>query len=101
MVQCKQKESDAGWDNKTQLGCELAVTSQERDLGVMVVDSSMEVLTQWAAAVKKANSRLGIILIPDSKPSREEELQKKASSQRASEQSEQIGRANRSWTGGV
>ena len=41
-------------------GSELSVTDQERDLGVLV-DSSMKVSTQCAAAVKKANSMLGII----------------------------------------
>ena len=42
------------------MGSELAVTDQERDLEV-VVDSSMKMSTQCAAAVKKANSMLGII----------------------------------------
>ena len=42
------------------MGSELAVTEQEGDLGI-VVDSSMDVSTQCAAAVNKANSTLGII----------------------------------------
>ncbi|XP_061469779.1 structural maintenance of chromosomes protein 1A-like isoform X2 [Rhineura floridana] len=42
------------------MGSELAVTDQERDLGV-VVDSTMKMSTQCAAAVKKANSMLAII----------------------------------------
>ena len=42
------------------MGSELAVTKQERDLGV-VVDSSMKMSTQCAATAKKANSMLGII----------------------------------------
>ena len=42
------------------MGSELSATNQERDLGVLV-DSSMKMSTQCAAAVKKANSMLGII----------------------------------------
>ena len=42
------------------MGSELTVTGQERGLGI-VVDSSMEMSTQCAATVKKANSMLGII----------------------------------------
>ena len=42
------------------MGSELAVTKQERDLGI-VVDSSIKMSTQRRAAVKKANSILGII----------------------------------------
>ena len=42
------------------MGSELSVMDQERDLGVLV-DSSMKVSTQCVAAVKKANSMLGII----------------------------------------
>ena len=42
------------------MGSELVVTIQERDLGI-VVDGSMKMSTQCAAAVKKANSMLGII----------------------------------------
>lgn len=36
------------------------MTDQERELGVLV-DSVMKVLTQYVAAVKKANSKPGII----------------------------------------
>ncbi|EMP36995.1 hypothetical protein UY3_05796, partial [Chelonia mydas] len=42
------------------MGSELAVTIQERDLGV-IVESSLKTSTQCAAAVKKANRILGII----------------------------------------
>ena len=42
------------------MGSELAVTEQERDLGV-VADSSMKMSIHCAATVKKANSMLGII----------------------------------------
>ena len=42
------------------MGSELSVTDQERDLGLLV-DSSMKVSIQCAAAVKKASSMLGII----------------------------------------
>ncbi|KAF7253255.1 hypothetical protein EYD10_01525 [Varanus komodoensis] len=42
------------------MGLELAVTELERDLGV-VMDSSMKILAQCRAAVKKANSTLDII----------------------------------------
>ena len=42
------------------MGSELSMTDQERDFGVLV-DSLMKVSTQCAAAVKKANSMLGII----------------------------------------
>uniref|UniRef100_A0A674J903 Cytochrome P450 family 4 subfamily F member 22 n=1 Tax=Terrapene triunguis TaxID=2587831 RepID=A0A674J903_9SAUR len=42
------------------VGPKLAVTTQERDLGV-IVDSSLKTCTQCAAAVKEANRILGII----------------------------------------
>ena len=42
------------------MGSELSMMDQERELGVLV-DSSMKGLTQCVVAVKKANSRLGII----------------------------------------
>uniref|UniRef100_K7F105 Reverse transcriptase domain-containing protein n=1 Tax=Pelodiscus sinensis TaxID=13735 RepID=K7F105_PELSI len=42
------------------MGANLAMTNQERDLGV-IVDSSLKTSTQRAAAVKKANRMLGII----------------------------------------
>ena len=42
------------------MGSELPVMDQERDLGVLV-DSSVKVSPQCAAAVKKANSMLGMI----------------------------------------
>ena len=42
------------------MGSELSVTDQKKDLGV-IVDSSMKVSTQCAAAVKKTNSMLGTI----------------------------------------
>ncbi|CAM5165838.1 unnamed protein product [Natator depressus] len=42
------------------MGSKLAVTTQERDLGV-IVDSSLKTSTQSAAAVKKANGMLEII----------------------------------------
>ncbi|CAM4594941.1 unnamed protein product [Lepidochelys kempii] len=42
------------------MGSKLAVTTQERDLGV-IVDSSLKTSTQCAAAVKKANRLLDII----------------------------------------
>ena len=42
------------------MGSELSVMDQERDLGVLV-DRSMKVSTQGAAAVKKATSMLNII----------------------------------------
>ncbi|CAM5136177.1 unnamed protein product [Eretmochelys imbricata] len=42
------------------MGSKLAVTTQERDLGI-IVDSSLKTSTQCAAAVKKANRILGII----------------------------------------
>ncbi|CAM4581149.1 unnamed protein product [Lepidochelys kempii] len=42
------------------MGSKLAVTTQERDLGV-IVESSLETSTQWAAAAKKVNRTLGII----------------------------------------
>ena len=42
------------------MGSELSVTAQERDLGVLV-DNSMKVSTQCAAAIRKANSMLGVI----------------------------------------
>ncbi|CAM4478002.1 unnamed protein product [Lepidochelys kempii] len=44
----------------TMMGSKLAVTTQERDLGV-IVDSSLKTSTQCAAAVKRANTMLGII----------------------------------------
>ncbi|CAM5171781.1 unnamed protein product [Natator depressus] len=44
----------------TMMGSKLAVTTQERDLGV-TVDSSLKSSTQCAAAVKKAIRTLGII----------------------------------------
>ncbi|CAM5167759.1 unnamed protein product [Natator depressus] len=44
----------------TMMGSKLAVTTQERDLGV-IVDSSLKSSTQCAAAVKKVNRILGII----------------------------------------
>ncbi|CAM5079620.1 unnamed protein product [Natator depressus] len=44
----------------TMMGSKLAVTTQERDLGV-IVDSSLKSSTQCAAAVKKVNKMLGII----------------------------------------
>ncbi|CAM5134922.1 unnamed protein product [Natator depressus] len=44
----------------TVMGSKLAVTTQERDLGV-IVDSSLKSSTQCAAAVKKVNRMLGII----------------------------------------
>uniref|UniRef100_K7GG65 Reverse transcriptase domain-containing protein n=1 Tax=Pelodiscus sinensis TaxID=13735 RepID=K7GG65_PELSI len=42
------------------MGANLAMTNQERDLGV-IVDSSLKTSTQCAAAVKKANRMLGNI----------------------------------------
>uniref|UniRef100_A0A8C3H706 Reverse transcriptase domain-containing protein n=1 Tax=Chrysemys picta bellii TaxID=8478 RepID=A0A8C3H706_CHRPI len=42
------------------MGANLATTSQEKDLGV-IVDSSLKMSTQCAEAVKKANRMLGII----------------------------------------
>uniref|UniRef100_A0A8C3FA90 Reverse transcriptase domain-containing protein n=1 Tax=Chrysemys picta bellii TaxID=8478 RepID=A0A8C3FA90_CHRPI len=42
------------------MGANLATTSQEKDLGV-IVDSSLKTSTQCAEAVKKANRMLGII----------------------------------------
>uniref|UniRef100_A0A8C3SII8 Activating signal cointegrator 1 complex subunit 2 n=1 Tax=Chelydra serpentina TaxID=8475 RepID=A0A8C3SII8_CHESE len=42
------------------MGSKLAVTTQERDLGV-IVGSSLKTSTQCAAAVKKANRILGIV----------------------------------------
>ncbi|CAM4639967.1 unnamed protein product [Lepidochelys kempii] len=44
----------------TMMGSKLAVTTQERDLGV-IVNCSLKPSTQCAAAVKKANGMLGII----------------------------------------
>ena len=42
------------------MGSELSVMDQGKDLRVLV-DSSMKVSTQCTAAVKKANSTLGLI----------------------------------------
>ena len=42
------------------MGSELAVTKQERDLGI-VADSLMKMSTQCVATVMKANSMLGIL----------------------------------------
>ncbi|CAM4587787.1 unnamed protein product [Lepidochelys kempii] len=62
VVKCKIMHTGKSNPNYTynMMGANLATTNQEKDLGV-IVDSSLKMSMQCAAAVKKANGLLGII----------------------------------------